>query len=110
MQAEAIEQIRARVQYQKELMEIKGHSTEEEIAEMYRWINVTFFVGFPIVLASLAYSFLFEEHRHRIEGDLPEYMKIRNKEFPWSCGDCDLFDGPCWAKCKAEKEAKKQSA
>ena len=102
MQAEAVEQIRARVAYQKELMAGK-HGVEEDVHEMWRWINITFTVGIPICILSVAYTTFFDEHHHRFDGPLPEYMSVRSKEFPWQCGECDLFDLKCWKKCKAEK-------
>lgn len=104
MQKQAIEQIRARVNYQKEVMKAQSaaHGPEEDVHEMWRWVNITFFIGAPIVTLSLLYSLLFDEHPHRFEGELPEYMKTRSKEFPWKCGDCDFFDGKCWKKCRAE--------
>lgn len=102
MTAEAVEQIRARVAYQKELMAGK-HGVEEEMEEMFRWIKITFAVGIPICILSSAYTLFFDEHPHRFEGPLPEYMAIRKKEFPWECGECDLLDLKCWKKCRAEK-------
>mmetsp|Transcript_15546 Transcript_15546/g.33875 ORF Transcript_15546/g.33875 Transcript_15546/m.33875 type:complete len:141 (-) Transcript_15546:76-498(-) len=103
MQAEAVQQIRARLAYQKELM--KGaHGPEADIGEMNWWIQVTFMVAFPISALSYIYSFVIDtEHPHRYEGPLPEYMSIRNKEFPWQCGECDLLDKKCWDQCKAEQ-------
>lgn len=103
MQQQAIEQIRARVAYQKELLKSKEHS-HEDVAEMWRWVNITFWVALPICGLSALYSLFFDEHPHRFEGELPEYMSVRSKEFPWECEDCDLFDLKCWKKCRAEKE------
>lgn len=103
MKAQAVEQIRARVRYQKHLLDSKHHSLEEELSEMWRWVNITFAVGIPICVASAFYSYFFDVHAHREEGELPEYMKVRSKEYPWECSDCDLFDYPCWRKCRAEK-------
>jgi cytochrome c oxidase subunit 6a len=103
MQKQAIEQIRARVQYQKELMAAKEAHAHDDISEMWRWVNITFLVAIPICVVSTLYSAIFDEHPHRAEGELPEYMVIRNKEFPWQCGECDLFDMKCWKKCKANK-------
>jgi cytochrome c oxidase subunit 6a len=104
MQKQAIEQIRARVLYQKELVAAKkaahGH---EDVAEMWRWVNITFLVGVPISVLSILYSYLFDEHAHRAEGELPEYMSVRSKEYPWKCSECDLFNLECWKKCKAAK-------
>lgn len=104
MQAEAIEQIRSRVKYQKELLSAQGHG-HDDVEEMWRWLNITFWVALPVCAVSLLYTIFFDEHKHRIEENVPEYMKIRTKEFPWECGDCDLFDMKCWKKCRAEKEA-----
>jgi cytochrome c oxidase subunit 6a len=105
MKAEALEQIKARLAYQKELMKTKDpkHQLDEEIHEMYKWVKLSFMVGLPICLVSLIFSFTMEEHHHRAEGALPEYLAIRKKEFPWECGDCALFDLDCWKKCRAEK-------
>jgi hypothetical protein len=103
MTAEAIEQIRARVQYQKELLKVKGHHAEEDISEMWRWLNITFWVALPVCVASAFYTIFFDVHPHRVDGELPEYMHVRSKEFPWECSDCDLFDLACWRKCRAEK-------
>jgi hypothetical protein len=104
MKTQAIEQIRARVRYQKELLAAKAaasHHDDEE--EMWRWLNITFYVGVPVCVLSGLYSLLFDVHVHREEGPLPEYMGFRAKEYPWECGECDLFDLPCWKKCRAEK-------
>jgi cytochrome c oxidase subunit 6a len=102
MEAEALQQIKARIAYQKEIMKSQ-HGLEEEVHEMWRWVNITFWVALPIVAVSCLYSFVFDEHHHRESGPLPEYMVIRNKEYPWQCDACDLFDMKCWKKCKAEK-------
>lgn len=102
MKAEAVEQIRARIAYQKAL-KAKHHTYEEEVGEMWRWVNFTFYLAIPLSIASTLYTYLFDEHPHRIEGPLPEYMNIRTKEFPWECSNCDLLDLPCWKECRAEK-------
>jgi hypothetical protein len=103
MQAQAIQQLRERVRYQKDLMAATQHSHEEEVAEMFRWIRITFMVGLPICVASALYSTFFDEHPHRVE-ETPEYMHVRSKEFPWQCGDCDFFDRKCWKECKAAQK------
>ena len=101
--AEALDQIRSRVARQKEIMS-HHHGIEEEVGEMWQWVRITWYVAVPVMALSLAYSAIFDEHHHRIEGELPEYMKIRSKEFPWECSDCDLFDGKCWKECREEKK------
>ena len=103
MQAQAIEQIRARVKYQKELLASQNHGHDDK-EEMYRWVKITMFVAVPVMVVSSLYSLFFDEHAHPEEGPLPEYMRIRSKEFPWECSDCDFLDKKCWTKCLAEKE------
>merc|ERR1712048_30142 len=102
MKQDAIEQIRARVKYQKELLAANHHSYEEEVEEMYKWIKITLMVAAPACVASALYSYVFDEHKHPIETP-PDYMKIRTKEFPWECSDCDLLDYKCWKKCREEE-------
>lgn len=104
MEAEAIAQIRARIAYQKELMAENPHKSHaEEWAELWNWIKISVYFCGPVVIFAASKDLLFEEHHHRKEGVLPEYMGIRKKEFPWECENCDLFDSACWAKCRAEK-------
>lgn len=104
MQAEAVAQIRARLAYQKEIMASRPHkSHSEEWVELWNWIKISIFVCGPVVVFALVKDAIFEEHKHRPHGPLPEYMGIRSKEYPWECGQCDLFDLDCWKKCRAEK-------
>jgi cytochrome c oxidase subunit 6a len=103
MKAEAIEQLRARVAAQKQVLAATHKSHDEELDEMYKWIRISFMVAAPIVALSLAKDIIFPDHPHRPDGELPEYMKIRNKSFPWECEDCDLFDLKCWRQCRAAK-------
>ena len=101
MQNEAIAQIRARIAYQKELLETSGHkSVSEEWGELWTWIKISVFICGPVCLGALIKDAIVVEHDHRPEGPLPEYMTIRNKEFPWECGQCDLLDLQCWKKCR----------
>jgi cytochrome c oxidase subunit 6a len=104
MQAEAIEQVRARIAYQKEVMAANPHkSHDEEWTELWLWIKMSIFVAGPGCLVMMAKDGLIEEHHHRPDGPMPEYMSIRAKEFPWECDQCALFDLDCWGKCRAEK-------
>ena len=105
MEAEAIAQLRARVRRQKEIMDATHHSEAEEIAEMWKWIKISFIVAAPVCVLSIAKDVLFVDHVHRPEGPLPDYMAIQVKEFPWECETCALFDLDCWKKCRAEQEA-----
>lgn len=52
------------------------------------------------------YNVVAHEHEHPREG-LP-YQHIRNKPYPWSCSDCNLFDGACWDECRGK--GKKEEA
>ncbi len=103
MQAEAIAQLRARVRRQKEIMDATHHTESEEIAEMWKWIKISFIVALPVCVLSIAKDVLFVGHAHRPHGPLPDYMEIQVKEFPWECETCALFDLECWKKCRAEK-------
>jgi cytochrome c oxidase subunit 6a len=105
METEAVAQIRARLAYQKSIMDANPHkSHSEEWKELWTWIRISIFVCGPICVFGVLKDLVFEVHHHRPHGPLPEYMGIRNKEFPWECSDCDFFDMGCWKKCRAEKE------
>jgi len=105
MQAEAIEQVRARIAYQKEVLAANPHkSFDEEWDELWLWIKISLFVGGPGCGLMLIKDAAIEEHHHRSDGPMPEYMNIRSKEFPWECDQCPFFDLDCWKKCRAEKE------
>ena len=105
MEAEAIAQLRARVRRQKEIMDATQHSETEEIAEMWKWIKISFIVATPVCVLSIAKDVFFVDHVHRPHGPLPDYMDIQVKEFPWECETCALFDLECWKKCRAEQAA-----
>ena len=105
MEAEAVAQLRARVRRQKEIMDATQHSETEEIAEMWKWIKISFIVAAPVCVLSVLKDLLFVPHAHRPHGPLPDYMDIQVKEFPWECETCALFDLECWKKCRAEKAA-----
>ena len=105
MEAEAIAQLRARVRRQKEIMDATQHNEAEEIAEMWKWIKISFVVAVPVCVLSVAKDILLVDHVHRPEGELPDYMNIQVKEFPWECETCALFDLECWKKCRAEQQA-----
>ncbi len=104
MKSDMLSQLRARLAYQKELKSKAGeHNHEEHVAEMLKWVKISFVVAMPICAVSCAKDILFGHHDHGHEGLNPEYMKIRTKQFPWECEDCELFNGKCWEACRAEK-------
>ena len=105
MEAEAIAQLRARVRRQKEIMDATQHSHAEEVAEMWKWIKISFVVATPVCVLSILKDILFVPHAHRPTGPLPDYMAIQTKEFPWECETCALFDLEYWKKCRAEQAA-----
>jgi len=105
MEAEAIAQLRARVRRQKEIMDADTHCQTEEIAEMWKWIKLSFFVVVPVCVLSVAKDVLLVDHQHRKPDPLPDYMAIQVKEFPWECETCALFDLECWKKCREEQAA-----
>ena len=98
MQKEAVAQIRARIDYQKSLIAAQHVHDDED--EMYKWLKISLQFAVPVTLTFTALALIFDEHHHRKAEPLPEHMKIRSKEFPWKCSDCDLFDGKCWKACK----------
>jgi len=56
-------------------------------------------VAFTAIVS--VYNVIMHDHDHPRD-DLP-YNKIRNKPFPWKeCPDCELLNGECWKKCRAE--------
>mmetsp|Transcript_26134 Transcript_26134/g.43744 ORF Transcript_26134/g.43744 Transcript_26134/m.43744 type:complete len:101 (-) Transcript_26134:400-702(-) len=67
-----------------------GGSLEEEIAEYQKWRTVTFVVV-PGLIGFGAYTFANLTHHHAEKPDF-EYLKIRNKRYPWPSGDTCLFD------------------
>jgi cytochrome c oxidase subunit 6a len=105
MKKEAIEHLKARLSKQKEIEKGNYISHEEEIAEMVKWVKISVIVAAPVCVLTVAKDLLFIDHPHRKHGPEPDYMRIRNKEFPWECSDCELFNGPCWKKCREEKAA-----
>jgi len=110
MQKEAIEQIRTRIAKQKAIEAGTHISHAEEEAEMWKWIKITFAVAIPICVLSVFKDTFLIEHPHRKHEPEPDYMRIRNKPFPWECDDCELFNNECWAKCRAEKAAEAAAA
>mmetsp|Transcript_33483 Transcript_33483/g.61508 ORF Transcript_33483/g.61508 Transcript_33483/m.61508 type:complete len:150 (+) Transcript_33483:61-510(+) len=105
MKAEAIAQLRARVRRQKEIADATGHSEAEELAEMWKWIKISFAVATPVCVLSVVKDLTLIDHAHRPHGPLPDYMAIQTKEFPWECETCALFDLECWKKCREEQAA-----
>ena len=72
MQAEAVAQIRARLAYQKEIMEANPHkSHSEEWTELWTWIRISIFVCGPVCVFGILKDLVVEEHHHRPEGPLP---------------------------------------
>ena len=74
---------------------------------MAKWKKISY-AGFPLVgLFIVGNVFIHFSHEHHDDHDrtLYPYEKIRNKAYPWSCEDCNLFDGHCWDKCKEAKRA-----
>jgi cytochrome c oxidase subunit 6a len=102
MKRDAIEQIKARIARQKEIVEGTHRPHAEEVEEMYKWIKISIMVATPICVLSFLKDQLLA-HPHRLEAPEPDYMKIRTKAFPWECDDCELFNTECWNKCRAEK-------
>jgi cytochrome c oxidase subunit 6a len=105
MKKEAIEHLKARIAKQKEIEKGNHISHTDEVNEMTKWIKITFLIAVPICVLSVAKDTFLIEHPHRKTGPEPDYMRIRKKEFPWECEDCELFNGECWKKCREDKAA-----
>lgn len=105
MKKEALEQIKARIAKQKDIEKGMHVNHADEVAEMWKWIKISILVATPICVLSVVKDLTLVEHPHRKHGPEPDYMRIRNKEFPWECSDCELFNSECWKKCRAEKAA-----
>mmetsp|Transcript_20931 Transcript_20931/g.60945 ORF Transcript_20931/g.60945 Transcript_20931/m.60945 type:complete len:120 (-) Transcript_20931:240-599(-) len=105
MKQEVIAQLRARIALQKEIEKGAHKSEAEELDEMWKWVKLSILVAGPVCVLACAKDILFVEHAHAKPGPMPDYMKIRNKPFPWECEDCALFDNECWKQCRAEMAA-----
>merc|ERR1740139_1092055 len=70
------------------------HPYEEEVDEMWKWIKISFIVAIPVCILS-SIKDIVGEHHYRKEGELPDYMSIRSKPFPWECENCSYFDFSC---------------
>jgi len=105
MQADAIAQIRARVDKQKAIVAATSHPVEEEIDEMWKWMKVAFYIATPVCILAVCKDIFFPDHHGAHDGPQPDYMKIRTKAFPWECEDCALFDMECKRLCKAAMKA-----
>merc|ERR1712026_580895 len=57
-----------------------------------QWKLGTYLVAFPVVILATLYNFAMEhEHPHRPEFAKYEYMRVRNKGFPWGDGQHSCF-------------------
>jgi len=102
MQASAVAQLEARIAAQKEAVKNSTHKSHaEEVEEMWKWIKISMMVAAPVCVVS-AVKDLFMDHPHAHATEV-DYMRIRNKPYPWECEDCGLFELDCWKKCRAEK-------
>jgi len=105
MEAEILSQIEARVARQKGIVKNPQLIYNEELDEMWKWIKISFFIAIPVCFVSSMKDIFAGDHHARQEGELPDYMRIRSKAFPWECEDCELFNLECWEKCRADKAA-----
>mmetsp|Transcript_4506 Transcript_4506/g.4273 ORF Transcript_4506/g.4273 Transcript_4506/m.4273 type:complete len:147 (-) Transcript_4506:275-715(-) len=105
MKSEALAQLRARIARQKEIEKGTHISHDAEVKEMWKWIKISFMVAIPVCVLSVIKDVVAGHEHHDDSKPVPDYMNIRTKAFPWECEDCALFDGKCWEKCRAEKEA-----
>ena len=70
-----------------------GHTPNPEL-----WRKVFYFMAVPAILASMLNTYLTEvehaQHYKRPEVRPFEYLRIRNKKFPWGDGNHSLFHNP----------------
>ena len=49
----------------------------EQVAEMWKWIKISFVVATPVCVLSVAKDVFFVDHVHRPHGPLPDYMAVQ---------------------------------
>mmetsp|Transcript_4554 Transcript_4554/g.5903 ORF Transcript_4554/g.5903 Transcript_4554/m.5903 type:complete len:111 (-) Transcript_4554:1598-1930(-) len=84
-----------------------GHDAAEAAAEMVRWEKYSYMAVaasgiFGMYIWYLEYQHA--KHPHHTEKAEFSHLKIRNKPYPWSCPDCNLFDLKCWRECRAARK------
>jgi len=85
-----------------------GAGQAEAANLMAKWKKYSLYVGIPVSTALFVVNMgllATGDHIHNpadLGVEMPSYMKIRTKPYPWSCPDCNLFDGHCWDKCKGK--------
>ena len=71
MTKDAVEQLKARIAYQRELEAAHHHSHQEEVDEMWKWIKISFIIAFPVCVFSAVKDIVFgEEYCHILDGKL----------------------------------------
>ena len=98
--AEYMAQLAARIAAQKTH---HHYDQAEELSEAAKWFRICAIVALPLCALSSVKDILFGEHEHGHEGVPPEYMHILNKDYPWECKECALFDRKCWKECRAKE-------
>lgn len=66
-------------------------------AHMTRWKTATYIGMIPVWVCIGGGLYAIVKGEHHDQGPKPQYAyaKIRTKEYPWSNGDCNLFDMHC---------------
>jgi hypothetical protein len=84
---------------------MSGGSQAEEFAaaQQYKQISKGMVAGVGVLLCINGVIQATNEHHHHVHPKL-SYLQIRTKPFPWAC-DCGPFEGECWDKCEAAKNA-----
>lgn len=59
-----------------------------------------------IGLTGLYGAYVYATYHHEHGNYWMPYVGLRNKPFPWSCSNCDLFDGDCWKRARAAGECR----
>jgi hypothetical protein len=69
-----------------------------------RWVHVQLLLPPPPVLTAISPLQVSGHlaHDHHIEDPIKyPYLRKRDKQFPWACKDCTLFDGACKVRSSA---------
>ena len=85
-----------------------SHATEAEAKQqMELWTNISKgMIAFTGVLTVVnAISHAGHEEHHEEEAPKFAFLKIRNKPYPWTYSDCNLFDFACKEKAAAAAKA-----
>ena len=84
---------------------MSGGSQAEEWAAANQWVQISKgMAGLTGVLLLINGAIQAGAAHHHHDPPKLSYLRVRTKPFPWAC-DCGPFEGECWEKCEAAKNA-----